>query len=324
MNSIGWDLDSPLTAGWSAICRLPKPGGLRYACRRMQHLRRPLGFLLSLALAASSLAAASVGTGKSFQGPVGLQLYSLRAQFAANGVPKTLDAVKDFGFTYAELAGTYNLPPAQLKALLDARGIKAVAGHFPYKKFKENPEAVALEAKALGLEYAGCAWADHKGALDEAQAREIARVFNQAGAVLARHGLKFYYHNHGFEFQPHGDGTLMDLIMQETDPKLVCFQMDILWTVFPGQDPAKLLAKYPDRWKLIHLKDLKQGVATGALTGKTDVRNDVILGTGQMDFPAILAAARKAGVKYYFIEDESPVAPEQIPQSLKFLERVKF
>ncbi len=290
----------------------------------MKPLFRPQNFLLSLALATCSVVAADVGTGQSFKGPVGLQLYSLRAQFKADGVGKTLDTVKGFGIRYAELAGTYDLKPEQLKSELAARGIKAVAGHFPYKKFKENPEAIALEAKALGLEYAGCAWADHKTPLDEKQAREIAAVFNQAGAALAKHGIKFYYHNHGFEFQPFGNGTLMDLIMKETDPKLVCFQMDILWTFFPGQDPAKLLAKYPDRWKMIHLKDLKKGVVTGDHSGKTDVKNDVALGTGQLNMPAILAAAKKAGVKYYFIEDESPIAPTQIPQSLKYLEKVSF
>jgi len=290
----------------------------------MKKLLLPLGLAGALAFAAASSSAAEAGIGKSFQGPVGLQLYSLRAQFTANGVPKTLDTVKQFGIKYAELAGTYNLTPDQLKTQLAQRGIKAVSGHFPYKRFKDEPEAVALEAKALGLEYAGCAWADHKGSLDEAQARDIAAVFNQAGAVLAKHGLKFFYHNHGFEFVKHGDGTLMDLIMRETDPKLVSFQMDILWAVFPGQDPAKLLLKYPDRWKLIHLKDLKKGVATGSLAGKTDVSNDVVLGTGQMNWTAILAAAKKVGVKYYFIEDESPTSETQIPQSLKFLEKVSF
>jgi len=290
----------------------------------MKHHARSLGFLLSMALATSAVHAADAGLGKSFQGPVGLQLYSLRAQFAAGGVPKTLDTVKGFGIKYAELAGTYNLKPEQLTALLAERGIKAVSGHFPYKRFKDEPESVALEAKALGLEYAGCAWADHQPPLDEKQTRDIIAVFNRAGAVLAQHGLKFFYHNHGFEFHPHGDGTLMDLLIKETDPKLVSFQMDILWTVFPGHDPAKLLLKYPNRWKLIHLKDLKPGVATGSLSGKTDVKNDVVLGTGQMKWPAILAAAKKAGVKYYFIEDESPTAPEQIPQSLKFLEKVSF
>ncbi len=290
----------------------------------VKKLLLPLGLAGALAFAVSSLAAADAGIGKSFKGPVGLQLYSLRAQFTANGVPKTLDTVKQFGIKYAELAGTYNLTPEQLKTQLAQRGIKAVSGHFPYKRFKEEPEAVALEAKALGLEYAGCAWADHKGSLDEAQAREIARVFNKAGAVLAKHGLKFFYHNHGFEFVKHGDGTLMDLIMKETDPKLVSFEMDILWTVFPRQDPAKLLLKYPDRWKLVHLKDLKKGVETGSLAGKTDVRNDVALGTGQMNWSSILPAAKKVGVKYYFIEDESPTPEEQIPQSLKFLEKVSF
>ena len=111
----------------------------------------------------------------------------------------------------------------------------------------------------------------------------------------------------------------MDLIIRETDPHHVTFQMDLLWTIHPGQDPAALLLKYPGRWQLMHLKDLKKGVATGFLTGKTDVANDVVLGTGQMDWTAILAAARKAGVQHYFIEDESPTSMEQIPQSLAFL-----
>jgi sugar phosphate isomerase/epimerase len=290
----------------------------------MKTLLRPLLTAAALVMLATGATAADAGTGKSFQGPVGLQLYSLRAQFAANGVPKTLDTVKGFGIRYAELAGTYNLKPEQLTKLLADRGIKAVSGHFPYKRFKEDPESVAAEAKALGLEFAGCAWADHKAPLDEKQTREIAAVFNRAGAVLAKHGLKFFYHNHGFEFHKFGDETLMDLLMRETDPKLVSFQMDVLWTVFPGQDPAKLLAKYPGRWALMHLKDLKKGVATGSLAGKTDVSNDVVLGTGQMKWTEILPAARKAGVKYYFIEDESPTAPEQIPQSMRFLERVSF
>ena len=290
----------------------------------MKTLLRPALLLAALALAFAPARAADAGIGASFKGPLGLQLYSLRAQFTANGVPATLDTVKGFGLKYAELAGTYNLPPEQLTKLLAERGIKAVSGHFPYKRFKEEPEKVAAEAKALGLEFAGCAWADHKAPLDEKQTRDIIAVFNKAGAVLASHGLKFFYHAHGFEFHPHGNGTLMDLLIKETDPKTVSFQMDILWVVFPGHDPVKLLNKYPDRWKLIHLKDLKKGVATGDLSGKTDVRNDVAIGTGQMNWPAILAAAKKAGVKYYFIEDESPTVVEQIPQSLKYLSTVKF
>ena len=75
---------------------------------------------------------------------------------------------------------------------------------------------------------------------------------------------------------------------------------------------------------MMHVKDMKKGVPTGILTGKSDVNNDVVLGTGQMNWPAILKAAQKAGVKYYFIEDESAQAVEQIPQSLRYLEKVRW
>jgi len=92
----------------------------------------------------------------------------------------------------------------------------------------------------------------------------------------------------------------------------------------PGQDPVKLLEKYGSRFELMHVKDMKKGTQTGDLTGKSDVKNDVTLGTGMMDWPAILKAAQRAGVKWYFIEDESPTSAQQIPLSLRYLERVKF
>jgi sugar phosphate isomerase/epimerase len=86
---------------------------------------------------------------------------------------------------------------------------------------------------------------------------------------------------------------------------------------------VKLLEKYGSRWELMHLKDMKKGTKTGLLTGNTDVKNDVALGDGQIDITAILHAAKKVGIKYYFIEDESPSSETQIPQSLQFLEQVK-
>src|SRR2546426_11821707 len=112
--------------------------------------RFPAGWISALAFVALTVSAAdkSAGTGARFQGPIGLQLYSLRAQFTAKGVPPTLDTVKSFGIKYAELAGTYNLPPEKFKALLEERGIKAISGHFPYKTFKEDPEAIAQDAQA--------------------------------------------------------------------------------------------------------------------------------------------------------------------------------
>jgi sugar phosphate isomerase/epimerase len=278
----------------------------------------------SLALIlASGLNAHAVGTGPDFKGPIGLQLYSLRAQFNKD-VPGTLDLVKNWGLKYVELAGTYKLTPEAFKAQLDSRGLDAVSGHFSYDLLRDDVESVARDAKTLGLKYVGCAWVPHKGDFDEKACRETIAVFNRAGEALAKHGLKFFYHVHGYEFQPHGDGTLLDLMMAETNPKFVHYEMDIFWIVFPGQDPVKLLQKYPKRWELMHLKDMKKGTPTGSLSGGTDVANDVALGAGQIDMPAVLRAAKKAGVKWYFIEDESPTSEQQIPESLHYLEQVKW
>jgi sugar phosphate isomerase/epimerase len=264
-----------------------------------------------------------VGVGPSFRGPIGLQLYSLRANFTRN-VPESLAKVKAYGIHDVELASTYNYPPEKFREMLLADGLNPVSGHFPYERYRDDAEGVARDAKALGLKFSGTAWIPHTGDFDEKGCREAAAVFNHAGEVLAKQGIRFFYHVHGFEFQPHGQGTLLDLLMTETKPQFVSFQMDVLWIVFPGQDPVGLLKKYPGRWQLMHLKDLKKGVKTGSLTGGTDVNNDVVLGTGQVDYPAVLKQAKKSGIKYYFIEDESANAAEQIPQSLRFLESVRW
>jgi sugar phosphate isomerase/epimerase len=262
------------------------------------------------------------GTGASFKGPIGLQLYSLREQFATD-VPKTLDQVRSFGIVNVELAGTYGMTPEKFKAQLDARGLKAISGHFSYEQFRDHLDDVIRDAKTFGLQYVGCAWIPHDNGFDEKLARDAVAVFNHAGEELAKNGMKFFYHIHGYEFQPYQNGTLLDIIMS-TKPELVHFEMDVFWIVHPGQDPVKMLEKYGSRFELMHVKDMKKGTPTGLLTGNTDVSNDVTLGTGVMDWPAILKAAQKAGVKWYFIEDESPTSVQQIPLSLRYLERVKF
>src|SRR5262252_6029429 len=271
-------------------------------------------FLLNASIARDKHPA---GIGQSFKGPLGLQLYSLRNQFAKD-VPGTLDKVRDFGIQYVELAGTYGQTAEQFQTQLQARGLKAVSAHFAYEQLRDHIEDVARDAKILGLQYAGCAWIPHKDPFDEKTCREAITVFNHAGEALARHGLRFFYHIHGYEFQPRGDRTLLDLLMAETKPEFVHYQMDVFWIVHPGQDPVKLLDKYGKRFELMHLKDMKKGTPTGLLTGSSDVNNDVALGTGIMNWSAILKAAHKAGVKWYFIEDESAASVQQIPESLHY------
>jgi len=259
---------------------------------------------------------------ETFKAPVGLQLYSLRDQFKQD-VGKTLDQVRAFGITNVELAGTYGVAPENFKEQLDARHIKAISAHFSYEQCRDHIDDVVREAKLFGLEYAGCAWIPHQDPFDEKTCREAAAVFNRAGEALGKHGIKFFYHTHGYEFLPYRDGTLFDLLMAETNPDFVRIEMDVFWVVHPGQDPVKLLEKYGKRFELMHVKDMKRGTPRG-FDGHSDVTNNVVLGQGIIDWPSIFRAAKKAGVKWYFIEDESPTSVEQIPQSLRYLEKLRF
>ena len=271
----------------------------------------------------SSTVLQKTNMGQNFKERVGLQLYSLREQFAGD-VPKTLDQVRDFGIKYVETHSTYGLTPEKFRAELDSRGLKAVSGHFSYERCRDQIEEVAREAKILGLQYAGCAWIPHKDPFDEKTCREAIMVFNRAGEALAKHGLKFFYHTHGYEFLPYGKGTFFDLMMAETKPQFVRYEMDVFWIVHPGHDPVKLLEKYGSRFELMHVKDMKRGTPTGLFTGHADVTSNVALGTGVIDWAAIFRAGKKAGVKWYFIEDESPDSVQQIPRSLSYLEKLKF
>lgn len=288
------------------------------------HTKKSLFVFTAAALFCAASFAQGVGTSATFKGPVGVQIYSLRNQLKQDGA-KALDVLKNLNVKYVEIGieSHYGLTQEQMKQALDERGLIPIAAHAGQGFLLNKTEEAIAAARFFGLKYLGVAWASHKKPLDEAQTLKIAADFNEIGKRLKAAGIQFFYHNHGFEFQPYKDGTLFDLLMAKTDPNLVKFEMDVLWTVFPGQDPVKLLKKYPDRWVLMHLKDLKKGVA-GNLSGGTDLTNDVVLGTGQADYPAILKACQEIGIKYYFIEDESPTVLEQLPKSLGYLSKIEL
>lgn len=281
--------------------------------------------LFAIAFAAVTVFTTFHACAAGFDKPAGLQVYSLRSQIKLRGLPWALDQIKAMGITELELAG---LPPELtadvLKEELAKRGLKAISSHFPYKRWKTDLDNVVKEAKSLGLEFAGCAWIDHKDDFDDAECNDAIDVFNKAGEALGKEGIKFFYHMHGFEFQKSPEGTLADKLIKSTTPGKVSYEMDVLWIIFPGQDPVKLMQTYPDRWVLMHLKDLKKGVPTGALTGHTDVNNNVVLGQGQVNWPEVFAEAQKIGIKHYFIEDESDSVMEQMPKHLEYFKSVKW
>ena len=256
-----------------------------------------------------------------YTAPLGVQAFTFRKSFPIS-VEKTLDTIKMLGFTEIE-GGGGRMPPEEFKRLCEERGISIPATGAGFEQLMRSPDSVAMKAKALGAKFVMCAWVPHKkGAFNLDDAKKAVEVFNKAGKVLKEHGITFCYHAHGYEFQPYKNGTLLDYIFENTDPRYVSFEMDILWVHFGGGDPVKLMKKYGSRWKLMHLKDLKKGTPKD-LTGLTSEENDVPLGTGELDIPAILKQAKKIGIKHYFIEDESNNAMGQVPVSISYLKSLK-
>lgn len=252
----------------------------------------------------------------------GVQTYTFRNHFPKN-VLATLDTIKALGFTEIEGGAPKGMSPEEFRKACDERGIKIPSTGAGYEELVKNPEAVAERAKILGARYVMCAWIPHeKGKFNLDNAKKAVEDFNKIGKTLKAHGLTFCYHDHGYEFQKHGGGTLMDYLIQNTDPKYVSFEMDLLWTIHGGGDPVGLLKKYGKRWKLMHIKDLKKGVI-GDLTGGTPAENDVPVGEGQADMVNILKVANKIGIKHFFIEDESNVELRQIPKSMAYLKNLK-
>ncbi|QMU29138.1 sugar phosphate isomerase/epimerase family protein [Adhaeribacter radiodurans] len=248
----------------------------------------------------------------------GMEAYTYRVSFKKD-VAATLDTIKSLGFTELE-TGTnpYGLTAEAFRKMLDERNLKSPSVGAGYEEIVKDPVEVARKAKVLGAKYVMVAWIPHQKEFTLADAQKAASDFNRVGKILKDQGITFCYHNHGYEFVPYNNGTLFDYLAANTDPRYVSFEMDILWAFHGGQDPVQLLNKYGSRWKLMHLKDLKKGVK-GDLTGNTPIENDVALGTGQLDIPAILKAAKKVGIKHYFIEDESPQPHKQVPQTLTYL-----
>jgi sugar phosphate isomerase/epimerase len=262
------------------------------------------------------------GIGPSFKGPLGLQLYSLRAEFAKD-VPGTLAKVREMGFREVEMGGTYGLTPQQFRAELDKAGLRAVSMGASFDSLRDNIEKVISDAKTFGVRYVMCAWIAHQPPFSEEAARQAIRVFNRAGEKLKAAGITFAYHIHGYEFHPYGNGTLFDLLATELKPEFVSFELDVFWAFHGGQDPVALMRKYPKRFTLIHLKDMRKG-EKGNLTGNAPDDWSVALGAGQIDFPAVLREARKVGVKWYFVEEESHAPLENIPAGLRYLESSRF
>jgi sugar phosphate isomerase/epimerase len=249
---------------------------------------------------------------------VGLQLYSLR-QYLPQDVPGTLAKIRTMGFREVEGGETYKLGIDGFKAAVQKAGLVVTSEHHGYEQWRDDTTGVLKQATALGARYVGCPWIPHGDRFTREDCLRAAADFNKWGKATKEAGLKFFYHTHGYEFEASPEGTLLDTLLKETDPGLVGLEADVFWVKRGGGDPVALFERYPGRIPLTHLKDMMKGLETDKPTGKAPDDADVVLGTGQIDFGALLKAANKGGVERHFIEDESAKPLTQIPASLEYL-----
>lgn len=225
---------------------------------------------------------------------VGLQLYSLRDE-TEKDFCATVEKIAKMGYKGVEFAGYGGMKPAALKRLLDDNGLTAYGTHFGALPKTEAELDTQIEMNlALGNPYLVCPWHDMKTRDD---ALRLAEIMNETAAKLAPHGLRLGYHNHAHEFAKDGDEVLMDVLLENTE-KDIFAEFDVFWVAYAGYDPVEYIEKYAGRQPLMHLKELA-----------ADRKANVELGTGILDFAAIIRAGQKAGTEHFIIEQEEYTLP---------------
>ena len=248
---------------------------------------------------------------------IGLQLYSLRKQFDKD-IPGTLDLIQSWGIQTIEGGESYGMERSEFQELLKDRGFSVVSVGADYNELHESLAEVIEDTKSYGAKYVMIPWIPHDGDNFTFEDTEKAvNLFNKAGKKISDAGLQLIYHPHGYEFRPYEDGNLMDYMLNNAEH--FGFEMDVFWFAHGGADPLEYLNTHPEKFVLMHLKDMQKGVQ-GNDSGHEDVETNVILGTGQIDIAALVRRARELNVEYMFIEDESSRVVDQVPISLEFLQ----
>lgn len=235
---------------------------------------------------------------------IGLQLYTLR-DVIMKDVKGTLQSVATWGYKEVETYGyregkLFGMPVTEFGSYMKSLGVSVASGHYGIEQTTSNWDKACSDAQSMGQKYVVVLWMDKKyySSLDEL--KKTCETLNKAAETAQKYKLRMGYHNHAFEFDSVEGKVIFDVMLEELDPKLVTMEMDLYWVVRANQDPLTYFSKYPGRFELWHVKDMD----------KTNRENNADVGTGSMDFPALFSSAKKAGMKKFFVEQETyPLNP---------------
>jgi sugar phosphate isomerase/epimerase len=242
---------------------------------------------------------------------VGIQLYTLRRPAAAD-LAGTLGQLSKIGYKEIEFAGFYNHPATEVRDILKANGLTAPSTHVGLNEIQDTPAKLFEESHLVGHEWITVpSLSGRRETVDDW--KRTADQFNKAAAQVKAAGFRFAFHNHNAELKKIDGQTPLELLVGGTDPALVSFEMDIYWVVNGGGDPVALIDKYPDRFKMLHVKDSM---------GPPDHKMADV-GAGVIDFKTIFAHAKSA--EHYFVEHDQPADPiASAAASYKTLSTMEF
>jgi sugar phosphate isomerase/epimerase len=278
----------------------------------MQALSRREFLLRSGALGAAALATgwlSRTAISNPLNKPVGIQLYAVNSAMQEDPIG-TLKRIKQIGFGEVETAGFGKLSAKEFRKLLDDAGLLCPSAHLPFDMTNLGP--TFEDAHALGTRYVASGglrsslqppitgpWSP----MTLEEAKRTAELANRIGEQARRAGLQYAYHNHNMEFADQNGKIGYDILLHETNPDLVKFEIDCGWMVLGGRNPSDYFHRYPDRFPMIHVKDFLP------LDGKSAAGTEhpgAELGHGIIDYQPIFSVAEHKGLKHYFAEQEGP------------------
>lgn len=267
---------------------------------------------------------------------LGVQLYTVRDAMKQD-FEGSLAKVAAVGYKEVEFAGfaqdaggkvTYfDRSPQDARATLDRHGLTAASTHVGYKSLSpENFPRVIEASRILGSKYVVNPSIDDAVRNGPDGWKRAAETFNRAGEASKKAGIQFAYHNHWIEYDPTADGKLpYDILLDSSDPSLVKMEMDLCWITVAGADPLKYFARYPGRFPLVHVKDMKRIPRERPITDAVVSPPMTEVGSGMIDWKRIFAHSEQAGIKHYFVENDFPKDPfESIQVSYEYLEKLRF